>query len=92
MVSDLVDKVERMIPFIEQVENEILREDTQLLEGIVTKMCNLVLDTAEFVSSYVQKSALSTLLPTWAEWMITIEQKDPSNLSYRQKTRRRSQI
>lgn len=67
MVSDLVDKVERIIPFVEQVEKEILHEGAQLLEGIVTKMCNLVLDTAEFVGSYVQKSALSTLFTTWID-------------------------
>lgn len=61
-VSTLADKVERIVPFVHKVETETLYDDNMLLEGIIKKMYNITLDTAEFICGYVRRSPLSAYL------------------------------
>lgn len=62
MVSDLVDKIGRVLPFITQAQQQVLSDDTELLEETIRRMFEIVLDTAEFTCSYVHHSPLSTSL------------------------------
>jgi hypothetical protein len=56
MVSDLADQIGRILPFAKQVLEEITYEDTDLLEGAVRKLYDLIMDTAEFICDYVRRS------------------------------------
>lgn len=59
LVSDLVDRVGRMLPFIKPLQAENMDDDIELLEGVIKKVYDLILDTAEFITGYVRRSALS---------------------------------
>lgn len=60
MVSNLADGVERIIPFVRQIQEQALYSDAELMDGIIRKVYDLVLDVADFISGYVCRSAMST--------------------------------
>lgn len=62
MVSDLAERVGRILRFIKPVQEENMDDDIELLEGVIEKIYDLILDTAEFIDGYVRRSALSTSL------------------------------
>ncbi|PVF92871.1 WD40 repeat-like protein [Serendipita vermifera] len=53
MVSGLAEQIERILPFSKQAFEEIPYEDTELLQGALGKLNNLIMDTAEFICNYV---------------------------------------
>lgn len=59
MVSDLADTIERVFPFINQVQ-ETLNDDSKSLQEVIKKLGTLILEVAEFICGYVPRSALST--------------------------------
>jgi hypothetical protein len=59
MVSDLTDQIERLLPFAKQALEELVYDDTELLEGAVRRLCNLVMEAAEFICDYVKKAPTS---------------------------------
>jgi hypothetical protein len=59
MVSELTDQIEHLLPFAKQAMEEIVYDDTELLEGVIRKLYNLVMDMAEFICGYVKKSPTS---------------------------------
>lgn len=62
MVSDLAERVRRILPFIKLIQEEDMDDDLELLRGIIKRMYDLILDTADFIGGYVRRSALSTSL------------------------------
>jgi hypothetical protein len=63
-VSDLADGVGRILPFAELVLEDIICEETELLEKVVTNLCVLISDTASFICEYAKQSLASTSSPT----------------------------
>lgn len=63
MVSELASRVGRIIPFINPVQEENMDNGLELLGAVIGKLYELTLDAAEFISSYVQRSAFSTSSP-----------------------------
>jgi hypothetical protein len=59
MVSDLADQIERILPFAKQVLEVIVYDDTELLEGAIRKLYDLIMDTAEFICDYIRRSPAS---------------------------------
>jgi hypothetical protein len=58
MVSNLADGVERILPFVRKVQEQI-HDDEGLLEGVIKGLYDIVMDTATFICSYVRRSPLS---------------------------------
>ena len=63
-VSDLADAVGRILPFAELVMDDIICEETELLERVVGNLCSLIKDTASFICDYAKQSLTSTSSPT----------------------------
>jgi hypothetical protein len=59
MVSNLAESVNRIHPFVRKVQEKAKHDEIDLLEEVITRILNIVIDTAEFVCSYVHRSALS---------------------------------
>lgn len=55
MLSDLADQIERILPFAKQAPEEIVYDDTELLEGAIGKLYNLIMNMAEFICDYVRR-------------------------------------
>jgi hypothetical protein len=62
-VSSLADRLDRVLPFAEQVLDDSVHDDTEILKRIIERMYTLTMDVAEFTCSYVQKSRLSKCFP-----------------------------
>lgn len=57
---DLANRVERILPFVERIEEEALYDEANgVLSGAVKMLYDVILDTAEFISGYACQSALS---------------------------------
>jgi hypothetical protein len=63
-VSDLADSVSQILPFAELVIEDIICEETELLERAVGKLCALIRDTAGFICEYAKQSLAGTSFPT----------------------------
>jgi hypothetical protein len=63
-VSDLVDSISRILPFADLVLEDIICEETELLERVVKSLCALIRDTANFICEYAKQSLASTSSPT----------------------------
>ncbi|PVF92870.1 hypothetical protein CPB86DRAFT_790727 [Serendipita vermifera] len=59
-VADLADQIERILPFAKQALEEIVYDDTELLEVAIGRLYNLIMDTAEFTCEYVRRRPAST--------------------------------
>jgi hypothetical protein len=59
-VSDLADATGRILPFAELVIEDIICEETELLERVVGNLCALISDTASFICEYTKQSLTST--------------------------------
>jgi len=59
-VSSLADSIARMFPFANLVIEEILCEETELLDREVERLCALIRDAASFICDYAKQSLTST--------------------------------
>jgi hypothetical protein len=64
MVSNLADGVGRILPFVRKVQEQIVHDDDDLLEGVIKGLYDIVMDTATFICSYVRRSPLSMSIAT----------------------------
>ena len=59
MVSDLARCVERIHPFAEMALDDVVVDgDAELLEKAISQLYELVINTATFISGYVQRHPL----------------------------------
>jgi hypothetical protein len=58
-VSELAECVGRILPFAEEFIEDIVYDDTELLERVVRRLCALIRDTAAFICEYAQQSLMS---------------------------------
>lgn len=61
MVSDLASGIERILPFATHVLEDVLYDETELLDGAIRKLYEVITDTAVFVVDYAKRSPTSTL-------------------------------
>lgn len=62
MVSDLAERVGRILSFIKPIQEKNMDEDIELLGGVIKKLYDLILDAAVFTCDYVRRNALSASL------------------------------
>ena len=55
-VSDLADCIGRILPFSTLILDEIICEETEMLERVVRKMFALITDAASFICDYARQS------------------------------------
>ena len=65
MVSDLADGVGRILPFVRKVQEQTVHDDDDLLEAVIRRLYDIVMDTAEFICGYVHRSPLSMFIAVW---------------------------
>jgi len=61
MVSNLSLRIERILSFATHVLEYVLYDETELLDGAVRKLSEVITDTAEFIIGYVKRSPIGTL-------------------------------
>jgi hypothetical protein len=61
MVSDLASWIERILLFATHLLEDVLYDETELLDGAVCKLYEVITETAGFVIGYAKRSATSTL-------------------------------
>ena len=65
MVSDLAWGIERILPFATHVLEDVLYDETELLDEAVRKLYDIITDTAEFIVGYPKRSPISALCLLW---------------------------
>jgi hypothetical protein len=56
MVSELAECIARILPFATLSLEDIVCDETELLDRAVRKMCTLVADTANFICNYAKQN------------------------------------
>ena len=56
MVSDLATGVNRMLPFAERATEDVLYDNVDLLEKVIGKMYELIVETATFICDYTKRN------------------------------------
>ena len=56
MIFDLADVVNRILPFAERAIEDVLYDDVDLLERVIGKMYELIVDTATFICNYTKRN------------------------------------
>jgi len=57
--SDLVDRLQRILPLAEKVVDEIMCEETEILERIIPRMFEVMQRVAKFSCDYVKRGRFS---------------------------------
>jgi hypothetical protein len=60
MPSGLLDRLQRILPFADQVADEIVYEKTDILEKTISRMFEVMYRVAEFSCDYVKNSGWSS--------------------------------
>jgi hypothetical protein len=60
MVSELAEWISRILPFATLSLEEIVCDETELLDRAVRKMCTLVADMANFICDYAKQNPAGT--------------------------------
>ena len=55
MASDLIDRLQRIVSLAEDVADEIVCEETEILEKIVPRMFEVMQTTVKFLCDYVKR-------------------------------------
>ena len=59
MPSGLLDRLQRILPFADQVADEIVYEKTEILEKTISRMFEVMYKVAEFSCDYVKNGRRS---------------------------------
>jgi len=60
MASNLLDRLQRILVFADKVANEIMCEETDILEKIIPRMFEVMYRVATFSCDYVKRSKRSS--------------------------------
>jgi hypothetical protein len=55
MVSALADGIARILPFATLALEEVVCDETELLDRAIRKMCTLIADAANFICAYAKQ-------------------------------------
>ena len=87
MPPGLLDRVQRILPFADQVADEIVYEKTEILEKTISRMFEVMYRVAEFSCDYVKNGRWSFHLSAFAgadgrsenEWRVDLLGDDRRN-------------
>ena len=75
MPSSLSDQLGRVLPLADKVADEIVSEETDILDKIIPRMFEVMQTIAEFVCKYVKRGRFSRLSPFWNLQMLMIAER-----------------
>jgi len=78
MPSTLLDRLQRILPLADKVADEIVSEETEILDKIIPRMFEVMHTTAKFSCDYVKRGRFSR----WSSFL------DSANANDRRENRR----
>jgi len=75
MPSSLLDQLQRVLPLATMVENEIVSEETVILDTIILRLFKVMQKVAKFLCEYVKRGRFSRLSLFWILQMLMIAER-----------------
>ena len=75
MPASLLDRLQRILPLVDKVEEEIVSEETQILDKIMPRMFEAMQKIAKFLCDYVKRGRFSRLSLFWVLQMLMIAER-----------------
>ena len=75
MPSSLLDRLQRVSPLADKVADEIVGEETDILDTIMPRMFNVMQTIANFLCEYVKRGRFSKLSLFWIPRMLMIAER-----------------
>jgi len=75
MPSNLLNQLQRILPLADKVADEIICEETEILEKIMPRMFEVMQKIANFLCDYVKRGHLSTRSLFWVPKMLMIAER-----------------
>jgi hypothetical protein len=82
MPSSLLDRLQRVLPLADKVADEIVSEETEILEKIMPRMFGVMQKIAEFLCNYVKHGRFSRLALFWIPQILMIAERTGVALVY----------
>ena len=76
----LFDRLQRILPFADKVADEVVREETDLLEKIIPRMFEVMQMVAEFSCHYVKRGRFGKQLSFWIRNMLRVAERTKDGL------------
>jgi len=75
MPSSLLDQLQRVSPLADKIADEIVSEETDILDKIVLRMFEVMQTIARFLCEYVKRGRFSRLSLFWIPQMLMIAER-----------------
>jgi hypothetical protein len=82
MPSGLLDRLQRVLPLADKVADEIVSEETEILDTIMPRMFGVMQRIAEFLCNYAKHGRFSRLPLFWIPQMLMIAERTGNALVY----------
>ena len=82
MPSSLLDHLQRILPLADKVADEIVSEETEILDKIMPRMFDAMQKIAKFLCNYVKRGRFSRWSPFWILQMLMIAGRAGDALIY----------
>jgi hypothetical protein len=82
MPSSLLDHLQRVLPLADKATNEIVSEETEILDKIIPRMFEVMQKIARFLCEYVKHGRFSRLSLFWIPQMLMIAERTGDALIY----------
>jgi len=82
MPSSLLDRLQSILPLAEKVANEIVDEETAILEKIMPRMFEVMQRIAKFLCNYVKRGRFSRRSLFWIPQILMIAERTGDALIY----------
>jgi len=82
MPSSLLDQLQRVSPLAEKVADEIVSNETEILDKIIPRMFKVMQEIAKFLCGYVKRGRFSRLSLFWIPQMLMIAERAGDALIY----------
>jgi hypothetical protein len=82
MPSSLLDRLQRVLPMADKVADEVVSEETEILDKIMPRMFEVMQKIAQFLCDYVKRGRFSTLSLSWIPQMLMIAERTGDALIY----------
>jgi len=75
MPPSLLDQLQRVLPLAAKVENEIVSEETEVLDKIILRLFEVMEKVAKFLCEYIKRGRFSRLSLFWIPQMLMIVER-----------------
>jgi hypothetical protein len=79
MVSELAEGIGRICKFATLALDDIVCDETELLDRAVRRMCTLIADAASFICAYAKQHPGGTPSSIWVLSRLIVKQSEPSS-------------